>query len=105
MLEVLAHEVRPPLVPVEVLEEAEEDGVDRHRVDGEEAGGDCIGTNHYEEKRGELVVQLRSKDIRRILKREVCTDGHDANHDDLSDEKDEVSDPVKSSCSNCVLDK
>ena len=90
---------------VKVLKEAEEDGVDRHRVDGEEARSDGIGGDHDEDQRGTLVVQLCIEDIRGALKGEVSTDGDDPNHDDLADEEDEVGDPVKGACPDCVLDE
>ena len=63
LLEVLAHEVWSPLVAVEVLQEAKEDGVNSHRVDREETGSNGISADHYEEKRCKLVVQLLFKNI------------------------------------------
>ena len=50
------------------LKEAEEDGVNGHRVDGEETGSNGIAADRYEEKGCKLVVQLPGKDIRRVLK-------------------------------------
>ena len=46
-----------PIVPLEVLEEADEEGVDRHGVDGEEGGGDEVAAEGDCHHRGEKVVK------------------------------------------------
>ena len=46
-----------PIVPLEVLEEADEEGVDRHGVDGEEGGGDEVAAKGDRHHRGEKVVK------------------------------------------------
>ena len=59
LLQVLAHVVGPlprPVVPLQVLEEAEEQSVHGHLVDAEEHVGDEVGAHGDEYHRYEVVV-------------------------------------------------
>ena len=59
-LQVLGHVVRllrAPVVPLQVLQEAEEERVHCHGVDSEEGAGDDVTTNNNEHNRSVVVVE------------------------------------------------
>ena len=60
LLQLLGHVVRflrGPVVPLQVLQEAEEECVNRHVVDSEEGAGNDVTTHHNEDNRGDGVVE------------------------------------------------
>lgn len=95
---VLAHEVFPllgPVVPLAVLQEAEEEGVDSHGIDVKEGAGYEEGGNGDDDDRGEVVVHLGKvrSDTRHLpAEDEEGSHAEAAHHDHLANEEEEICD-------------
>ena len=93
LFEVLVHEVRvlyAAVVLLYILQEAEEDGVHRHRVDGEEDGGYGVGGEDDDEYGHHLVVELLPQRPRLRPKHPDRRGQHQPNHDHFTDEENEI---------------
>ena len=89
---------------VQVLQEAQEDRVHRHAVDGEEAGGDGIGGQDDHHHGDEPVVELHLEGTRvGVGEGGEGDEANDADNDHFSYEENEVSDLVQRSRPNKVL--
>ena len=65
--QILGHVVRSlqaSIISLQVLQEAEEEGVNRHGVDTKEGTGNQVASNHNKHNWGEVVVQIGNLTIK-----------------------------------------